>query len=107
MSRPTIKFSHTYLKLLDNDQKPIDRARLIGTAVVELENLHSSFLQYDTDHGMFNLPEEGLFIMLIFLKPYPGEDSEKNLFTTLRPLTPDKWRWYNRNVGNVFEVKIK
>ena len=98
---PTIKFTHTYTKLLLNGT-PVDAARLLDVQKVNIQDLSFDLLEYDTDRGMYKLPTKGEYMMLIFLKP----GSEFHLFTTLRRFTPEKFAYYQANLSKVFDVVI-
>lgn len=104
--RPVIKFSHIYPKLLDEHNDMVETATLLMVSQVKLEELHPSFLAYDTHDGEFPLPRKGIYLMLLFLKP-PGCDGicAANLFTTLRRSTVEKTLYYTSLVGREFEVR--
>jgi hypothetical protein len=104
---PTIFFSHRYPKLLDRHNNVVESAKLIGLFRVKLEDLHPSFLFYDTDNGKYELPKKGDFLMLLFLKPFETHVTEQNLFTTLRRYTPEKYEYYRKVVGFDFEIVIR
>lgn len=95
---PTIKFSHTYNKLI-GDNGVIDEATLLQVLPVNLEDLTSSFLSYDTDNGVYSLPKKGKYLMLIFLK------DNHELFTTLRRSTPQKENYYKGLTGKLFTIE--
>ena len=99
---PQIKFSHKYQKLLNSHNDVIETATLLQVIPVNLEDLSQYFLDYDTDKGTYELPKRGKYLMLIFLK----EHTDLNLFTTLRRFTPEKFCFYSRNVGKVFQVMV-
>ena len=102
---PTIKFSHSYRKLLDNNQgKVIETALLVDVRVIQLETLHQDFIDYDTDNGMYKLPKKGDYLMLLFQKKECGEPA--NLFTTLRRRTLQKELYYSAMIGQTFKVEI-
>lgn len=94
-----IKFSHTYPKLLDCSGNVIRRARLLAVWEVELADLSAEFLAYDTAGGMYALPKSGRYMALIFAKP-----DGINIFTTLRRWTPEKWAYYNAQIGERMDV---
>lgn len=104
---PQIFFSHLYPKLLDSHNNMIDSAKLIGLFRVKLEDLHPSFLFYDTDNGKYKLPKRGDFLMLLFLKPFETYICDQNLFTTLRRYTPQKDIYYQKKVGMDFDIIYK
>lgn len=95
---PTIKFSHNYKKLsvVGTDM----HAKLLGIVGVKLEKLDKPFLDYDTDHGKFELPKSGVYMMLIF-------QAQRGIFTTLRAAYPSKKvKYYRDLVGQDFRVII-
>lgn len=106
--RPDIKFSHIYPKLLDERNDMIETATLLLVSQVKLEELHPSFLAYDTNNGEFPLPKKGLYLMLLFLKPSacPGTCAA-DLFTTLRRSTMEKTLYYASLIGREFEVQLE
>ena len=97
-----ITFSHAYHKLKNADGDTISTAQLLSVCPVQLETLSDPFLAYDTDDGRFQLPKQGAFLMLMFLKP-----GDRDLFTTLRRSTPNKEAYYRSMIGCFFEVKIE
>ncbi len=107
--RPIIKFSHNYQKLLDSDNDVITEAKLLHVIEVDMQSLNLSFIDYDTDNGKYKLPKSGKYIMLIFEKPrennWAWEIDSKDLFTTLRRHTKQKFEYYNNLIGQTFEVK--
>lgn len=96
-----IKFSHKYEKLKSFNGEIVRIATLVGVFPIELDEQCSQFLGYDTDDGRYLLPKSGKFILLLFLK-----NDEANLFTTLRRLTPSKYDYYHRRIGQDFEIVI-
>ena len=103
----TIKFSHEYTKLLNESDTVMGMARLIHVVPVDLADLPTCFLEYDTDFGTYPLPKKGAYLMLIFQKIYePYYTEANNLFTTLRRSTPEKIKYYTGAIGDIFEVKI-
>lgn len=104
---PKIFFSHIYSKLLDSHNDVIETAKLIGVFCVNLEDLHPSFLAYDTDNGKYKLPRKSDFLMLLFLKPFETYVTDLNLFTTLRRYTPQKDTYYRQKVGMDFDIVVE
>ena len=104
----SIKFSHIYTKLLDEHNDVIEYATLIDVRRVELSGLHQKFKDYDTDHGLYQLPGKGNYLMLVFLKP-PDSDGTcaANLFTTLRRSTTEKDLYYYGAIGETFTIDIQ
>lgn len=107
INMPKILFSHIYSKLLDSHNDVIESAKLIGVFRVNIEDLHPSFLSYDTDNGKYKLPEKGTFLMLLFLKPFETYVTDQNLFTTLRRYTPQKDTYYWQKVGMDFNIIVE
>jgi hypothetical protein len=106
---PVIKFSHKYIKLMDNRGEAITQATLLQVLPVEISQLSREFINYDTDNGKYVLPFKGFYIMLIFQK------QNCDLFTTLRSMhSYNKWRgkeinklpYYEGLVGKTFNVLI-
>lgn len=93
-----IKFSHHYLKLCT--RKPIKEAQLVEAIKVDLKNLSKTFLDYDTDEGLFVLPKEGKFFMLIF------KTDNGHVFTTLRKFNKKTTEKYKNNIGEWFKINI-
>jgi len=103
-----IKFSHHYKKLMDLEGEEVgetnafvSHATLLEVQIVNLDQFHKEFLDYDTDNGQYKLPKKGRYLMLIFLKP-----DKCNLFTTLRPFTLEKYNYYLKLIGKEFEIEI-
>ena len=100
-----MKFSHEYSKLLNEKGELIKMAKLLGVVPIpDISNLSLTFIDYDTDGGLYKLPTSGKFLMLIFLKPKVKKSA--NLFTTLRRYEPEKFRYYSKNVGQVFSLEF-
>lgn len=99
---PQIKFSHIYRKLLGENGEPISGAHLIYVGIVNLEELHERFIDYDTDYGKYKLPKKGKYLMLLFTNT-----RHNKLFTTLRRHTEQKESYYRNRVGECFEIVVK
>jgi len=97
----TIKFSHLYKKLYGIN---INEAMLLEVVRVNLEDLSQTFIDYDTDRGIFKLPVKGEYMLLIFDK---GDVHEKNIFITVRRWTSVKEKYYRNSIGKHFRVEIK
>lgn len=98
MKNPSIKFSHHYAKL--RACEPEMKATLILVLVVKLEELPKTFIDYDTDDGVYKLPKKGEYMMLFF-------EGSRGLITTMRrayPLT--KVDYYNGMIGKTFDIII-
>lgn len=102
---PRIKFSHNYGKLLDWDDEPVTKARLLFVNMIDLEELHRCFLDYDTDNGKYKLPKKGAYLMLLFEKVMRHTPKQRHLFTTLRRYTLEKLRYYQGLVGQEVDVE--
>jgi hypothetical protein len=103
----SIKFSHTYQKLLDSHNDVIETAILLHVQWINLADLSVDFINYDTDNGKYKLPEKGSYLMLIFLKPHEDYITDLNLFTTLRRQTPEKEKYYLSKIGQQFKIIIE
>jgi len=103
-----IKFSHAYQKLLDMHNDVIESAILLHVFKVEISDLQKPFTDYDTDDGIYTLPDRGPVLVLLFLKPSdtPGI-TDKNLFTTIRRWRPWKETHYRGLIDQRFEVVVK
>jgi len=102
----SIAFSHVYKKLLDEHNDLIEYATLINVINIDLENMPSCFIDYDTDDGEFKLPPKGKYLMLMFLKPHEEWVESRDLFTTLRRQTPEKEQYYRAAIGERFDIKM-
>ena len=96
-----IKFSHKYAKLEDFGNDIQKMAKLLEVVNVNLENLSEDFKNYDTDHGIYQLPNKGDYMMLIFFK-----NKMSGLFTTLRRRTEEKEKYYRGAIGLWFDIEI-
>jgi hypothetical protein len=74
--------------------------QLLMIQIVNIEDLHPAFLQYDTE-GLYPLPTKGKYILLLFKK-----SRDSNLFTTLRRYTPRKHIYYSAHLGERFDIEI-
>lgn len=92
-----IKFSHDYPKLHNQTS-----ATLLDVILRDRSELTKNFIEYDTVYagGHFPLPP-GRYLVLLFL----GNDLIP--FTTVRPFTQEKFLYYNRWVGDVFDIIIE
>lgn len=92
---PKITFSHNYPKLWKQTQ-----AELIRVSATMRECLDDELIEYDTltsDGGYYKLPD-GCLIHLTFLGNYMIP------FSTIRPFTEEKLRYYTKNKGKLFSV---
>ena len=97
-----IKFSSKYLKLPDNSNGK--DAQLLYAKRISLADQTEWFLRYDTTQvggSIYPLPKKGMYILLLF----KAEDGA--IFTTLRRSTPLKWEYYQKAVGDYFEIVIE
>lgn len=97
-----IKFSHKYKKLHDANGSIIENAILLDVIKVNLEDLSKDFLDFDTDNGLFELPETGVYSMLIFKKT-----NTNDIFTTLRKWSQEKFDFYKSKTGSSFKIQLK
>jgi hypothetical protein len=97
-----IKFSHVYKKLTYPfcEESHVEKATLLEVLPVELEKLSKTFIDYDTDKGVYPLPKKGQYILLLFQK------GEYGIFPTMRRYTPNKWKYYKDRIGKEFVVEI-
>jgi len=97
-----IKFSHKYRKLTSHNaiDNLVRVAILLDVLVINLEELSSTFLEYDTDCRLFPLPKKGKYMMLLFQKA-----GYFDLFPTLRRWTPDKYDYYKSGIGKLFDIE--
>lgn len=81
-------------------------ARLLQVIKIPTSQISKHFIEFDTkylDNGHFlyyELPKCKDMIILIF------KNHVNKLFPTLRRYTPEKYKWYKSNEGNMFEVII-
>lgn len=102
-----IKFSHKYTKMPLNVGNG-STVRLIEVINSKFEELHKSFIDYDTkvyNGGFYNLPKSGDCLILLFIGKGLAFDTGE-LFTTVRPSTPAKKKYYNSLCGKELTVKI-
>lgn len=92
-----IKFSHAYPKLHGQTS-----ATLYDILLLDRAELTKKFIEYDTVYagGHFPLPS-GKYMVLLFL------GNERIPFTTVRPFTQEKFLYYNRYIGGIFDIIIK
>ena len=103
----SIKFSHHCVKMPDN-VKNNSIVRLIEVLNSKFEDLHESYIEYDTrtvKGDMYPLPKKGDCLVLLFLGDGLSFDSAE-LFTTVRRSTPDKERYYKGLRGQELIVSI-
>ena len=103
-----IKFSHRYVKHPCNVQNG-SVVTLIEVLNSRFEDLHKSFIEYDTttvNNEKYSLPKRGDCLVLLFLGAGLSWDSSE-LFTTVRRSTPEKERYYKGLRGKKLVVKIE
>lgn len=94
-----IKFSHYYPKLYTDNGILLSSAQLLQVLVVDLSELSKPFLDYDTDNGVYELPNKGKYLLLIY--------KYGSLFTTLRRWTEEKEKYYRENIGKTFDIVVE
>ena len=100
--RKKIKFSHKYSKLIRDSGNQICSAVLLDVFKIELADRSKQFLNYDTENGIYKLPQKGKYLMLLF-----KDEFTKLLFTTLRRDTVEKSLYYTNQIGETFELDIQ
>ena len=103
----TIKFSHKYTKMpLNVGNGSI--VRLIEVIDTKFERLHKSFVDYDTkiyNGEFYDLLKSGDCLILLFIGKGLAFDTGE-LFTTVRPATHVKKKYYKSLCGKELTVKI-
>ena len=82
--------------------------RLIEVLNSKFEDLHQTFIDYDTrtaEGGTYPLPKRGNCLVLLFIGDGLAWDTAE-LFTTVRRSTPDKERYYKGLRGQQMIVEI-
>jgi hypothetical protein len=100
---PEILFNKWLQKLVAIDtSQPVT---LIHVSATRVARLSGEFLRYDTrftgERGFYDLTGLDHIILLIFM------DSSGAIFTTLRPITPDKLAHYQSKIGQPFKVRVR
>lgn len=101
--KPAINFKHNYLKLIATGGK----AKLLLAVKVPFSGLTKDFIEYDTKYiegtqtQYFQLQKSEFMILLIF-KTYTNK-----LFTTIRSYNKEKWNYYKKLQGSIFEIVIE
>lgn len=104
----SIKFSHRYVKHPYNVQNG-SAVTLIEVLNSRFEDLHKSFIEYDTttvNNKKYSLPRCGDCLVLLFLGRGLSWDTSE-LFTTVRRSTPENERYYKGLRGKKWWVKIE
>lgn len=101
----TIRFSHYYAKLWEQET-----ATLIGTRILDAKEVQKNvpLIHYDTqwedkntgDTGWYPLPPSGKLIQLIFI------GNKEIPFCTLRRYTEEKFQYYSKSINNTFNIII-
>jgi len=111
MITKSIKFSHRYRKLLLSDGSIPKKLKLLEVLPINLADLSDEFIAYDTDDGLYKLPKQADYLMLIFLK-IPLDTTVTGMsfdvLTTLRRDTPGhgKLVYYRERIGEIFDVEL-
>lgn len=103
-----IKFSHLYNKMTGMDKTAI----LIAIFKVKLEDLHKSFLEYDTTYiendgkgnlsvNHYPLPKTGDYMVLLLQSDY------NKIWTTIRRWNPEKEDYYRSHLGEEVKIEVK
>jgi hypothetical protein len=103
-----IKFSHRYKKF----PRDYQRSKLLDVIIVKLEDLSSSFREYDTRFeaagvtDFYPLPARGEYMLLLL---QAGEGCGQ-LWTTIRSRWGgkgnDKYQYYKSKIGEVVECLV-
>jgi len=100
-----IKFSHWYFKLASVYSRNGDKkARLLQVLKIQYNELTEDLIKYDVTYGdmeSYPLPKTDL-ILLVF----NAYNSKGGLFTTIRRYTPNKFVYYKKAQGEIFEVVV-
>ena len=99
---PIIKFSHNYDKIPDSKTETY----LLEVLKSNTEELHDSFIDYDTAYGLSNYELYSGDVLILILQSIisVAAGEVKELWTTIRRYTPDKEEYYRGIRGK--EVKI-
>ena len=97
-------FSHIYRKLLTYNNSVIKKSKILEVIPIEIENLSKEFLNYDSENK-YNLPKKGKFIIIILLKEENSLLSCSNIFTTIRPWTEEKEKYYRERIGETINIE--
>ena len=104
----TIRFSHEYCKMVNNEGKTPKTAIIMEVFKVKSEDLHPRFVEYNTmylnEKDLYlhecELPKGDLILLLL--------KSDDKIWTTLRRYTPKKFEYYkNRRWTEDFLIKIE
>ncbi len=98
----SLKFNNVYLKFPSGLYSG-DEVRLMEVFKVKLEDLHESFVYYDTitnNFKVYDLPDTGDVLVLLLM-------FGTEMFTTIREYTQEKEEYYRSLRGNGLVVEIK
>lgn len=94
-----IKFSHKYKKLKNLDGSIVNKLKLLDVWPITLESISKQFINFDTDDGLYQLPEKGNYMVIVFLKP-----SGLDLCITIRSFRQEKFKYYKSKIGEEFDI---
>ena len=100
---PEIRFTKWLQKLVAIDtSQPVT---LIHVSPTRVARLSGEFIRYDTrftgDRGFYDLTGMDHIILLMFM------DASGAIFTTLRPITEAKLKYYQSMLGKSFKVRVR
>lgn len=105
-----IKFSNEYLKF-SKHKLPL-KAMLLQTFLCDRDDLHGNFVNYDTSYLDYNaeygvsyykLPKGKLIVLLLSIRDGTAI-VENPKITTLRRFTPQKYEYYKKMTGEIFDI---
>ena len=102
-----LKFNKIYYKLLDRHNDVVATAKLLGAYIVERKLIPPQLAEYDTDNDLSKIPRGEHLILLILLKPHEEYVSEKNIFTTFRKYSEEKFLKYKDQIGEDFNIVME
>jgi hypothetical protein len=101
-----VRFSHTdYEKFRRIQKRPPFTARLLQVFLVQNEDVSDTFREYETTYhteagvDYYSLHSKTLLALLF--------ETDKGLFTTLRPATTPKLQYYQDLQGEEFEIVVQ
>jgi hypothetical protein len=101
-----VRFSHTdYEKFRRIQKRPPFTARLLQVFLVENEDVSDTFREYETTYhtetGVDYYPLHSKTLLALLF------ETDKGLFTTLRPATTPKLQYYQDLQGEEFEIVVQ
>lgn len=108
MSNFEIRFKRDFIKFKAGDVKSGTIVRLLQVLKVEKKELNRLMMEYDgtwvdsKSSGMWFLPDGPQLFMVFRIKQF-----QPLIFTTIRPYTEERYRWYKNHEGEWFEVIIE